>query len=179
MLAPAAIWSSSPARSERGAAESGPKGAAPMIKTAAEIKALQIAAGTYQEPYKEPPAAALSEAEATARYLERKLEREFTPRLRRYSSVSLLQRLQIKTRAVEHMGGKCVLCGYTKCMRALEFHHLDRHNKQFSISTFINAAAFRFSIEEVWNKVKEELCYCTLLCANCHREVEAGVTLLP
>ena len=28
-----------------------------------------------------------------------------------------------KVRAVDVMGGKCCICGYNKCLSALEFHH--------------------------------------------------------
>ena len=35
------------------------------------------------------------------------------------------QRKIIKKWAVEEKGGKCSICGYNKCIEALEFHHLD------------------------------------------------------
>lgn len=148
------------------------------FKSADEIKALQIAAGTYK-PSAEPPRpdTALNFKEASERYHQR--QDELSTRLRRYSSISLLQRLELKRRAVARMGGRCTLCGYDKCMRALEFHHRERENKQFSISTFIGAKAFEHGIEEVWAQVVEELKKCVLLCANCHREVEDGTTDLP
>ncbi|MEI7999365.1 MAG: hypothetical protein WCH62_07675 [Candidatus Omnitrophota bacterium] len=60
------------------------------------------------------------------------------------------------------MGGKCSACGYHKCDDALEFHHLDRSKKDFGISSKGYARS--------WQKVKEELDKCLLLCANCHRE---------
>jgi hypothetical protein len=148
------------------------------MKTAAEIKALQVAAGTYKEPapllIKDKP---LTDDEASTRYHQR-LD-DLRSRLRRYSSVSLLQRLELKRRAVTWMGGCCILCGYCKCMRALEFHHRERENKQFSIATFIGAKVFEYSVEEVWTQVVEELKKCVLLCANCHREVEDGIVDLP
>ena len=30
-----------------------------------------------------------------------------------------------------------------------------------------------------WEKTKQELDKCILVCANCHREIEAGITQLP
>jgi hypothetical protein len=30
-----------------------------------------------------------------------------------------------KLKAVEYKGGKCIICGYNKSIRALQFHHLD------------------------------------------------------
>ena len=49
---------------------------------------------------------------------------------------------------------------YDKCMSALEFHHLDPKEKDFSISTNIKSL----------DLIKKELDKCILLCANCHRE---------
>src|ERR1700676_1315067 len=75
------------------------------FKTAEEIKALQIAAGTYKPLPTHPtpdPRPPLTCAEATDLYRQR-----MESRLRRYSSVSLAQRLVLKQRAVAHMGGCC------------------------------------------------------------------------
>ena len=79
-------------------------------------------------------------------------------------------RKRIKVKAVEYKGGKCYICGYDKCVAALEFHHIDPKTKSFSIS----GNGFTHS----WDKIKQELDKCVLLCANCHREVENGVTRL-
>lgn len=70
---------------------------------------------------------------------------------------------QLKYLSIEYKGGKCQVCGYNKCRRALEFHHRDPKNKLFTISSnkVLN-----------WEKIKKELDKCDLLCANCHREVE-------
>ena len=146
------------------------------FKTAEEIRALQQRAGALPEAPAPLPPCPLTNEEAGVRYRER---REAETRLRRYSSVSLSQRLELKNRAVAHMGGCCGICGYAKCMRAWEFHHRKRHTKQFSIAAFINAGVFKHSVEEVWEQLLTELKKCTLLCANCHREVEAGMTILP
>lgn len=68
-------------------------------------------------------------------------------------------------------GGRCSLCGYDRCMRALEFHHLDASTKSFGISVEGSTRA--------WHRVVEEIRKCVLLCANCHREVEDGMTKIP
>lgn len=122
---------------------------------------------------KKPEDTAIDEVEAGRRYAARQAALE--DRLRRHCSLSLLQRLQMKERAVAHMGGCCQICGYFRCKRALEFHHLDKRDKQFSISTYITKAAFCHSMSNVWFVIERELRKCILLCANCHREVESGV----
>lgn len=73
------------------------------------------------------------------------------------------RRKKLKALAVEFKGGRCEICGYSKCIEALEFHHIDPSEKDFSIS------GKSFS----WKRVKEEVSKCVLLCANCHREEHA------
>ena len=77
-----------------------------------------------------------------------------------------------KTRLVEAMGGKCVICEYTKCHDALEFHHINPAEKEFGLG------AIRGSIVS-WSKIVEEAKKCVLLCSRCHREIHAGITELP
>jgi hypothetical protein len=72
------------------------------------------------------------------------------------------RRHAIKKKAVEYMGGKCVKCGYNKCIAALEFHHPDS-NKEFGIG----ANGYTHS----WIKLKKELDKCILVCSNCHKEI--------
>lgn len=71
----------------------------------------------------------------------------------------------IKKWALDYKGNKCELCGYHKCIDALDFHHLDPSQKDFSISDR--------DIKLDWEKIKEELDKCILICANCHRELHA------
>ena len=40
-------------------------------------------------------------------------------------------RKRTKIALVEYKGGKCCVCGYNKCIEALEFHHLDPSQKDF------------------------------------------------
>lgn len=73
------------------------------------------------------------------------------------------RRKKLKQMAVEHKGGKCCKCGYNKCIWALDFHHIDKESKNFKISS---------SHTRSWEKIKEELEKCELVCSNCHREEE-------
>lgn len=73
------------------------------------------------------------------------------------------RRITIKEMAVEYKGGKCERCGYSTCIDALDFHHLDPKQKDFGIS----AKGFTRS----WESVKNELDKCMMVCSNCHREI--------
>lgn len=81
------------------------------------------------------------------------------------------RRRKIKTMSVEYLGGKCQVCGYNRCQDALDFHHKDESQKQFGIGSK--------GYTRSWEKVKQELDKCYLLCANCHRETHAGILQLP
>jgi hypothetical protein len=67
----------------------------------------------------------------------------------------------LKRKAVEYLGGKCLICGYSKSMRALTFHHRNPKEKSFSL-------AKRKCLN--WPDTQRELDKCDLLCANCHSE---------
>lgn len=77
-----------------------------------------------------------------------------------YASVKR-RRKHIKLLAVAYMGGACAHCGYSKCLRALCFHHLDPNAKDFTIGQNSNRS---------WKAIKLELDKCALLCHNCHSE---------
>src|SRR3990167_3247508 len=80
------------------------------------------------------------------------------------------RRRKVKTLAITYKGGKCQVCGYNKYQGALDLHHLSRDDKKFSIG--------EKGYTRSWEKVKAELDKCVLVCANCHREIEGGVTQL-
>lgn len=80
-------------------------------------------------------------------------------------------RRNAKDDLVRAAGGRCVLCGYDKCLGALHFHHLDPHTKSFGI-------AMRGHIKS-FEKLLTEARKCILLCATCHAEVERGITEVP
>jgi transcription elongation factor Elf1 len=81
------------------------------------------------------------------------------------------RRRKVKEMAVAYKGGKCIICGYNKYRGALDLHHLNAKTKSFGFG----AKGYTRS----WNAIKQEADKCVLVCANCHREVEAGITQLP
>jgi len=81
------------------------------------------------------------------------------------------RRRKVKALAIEYKGGQCKLCGYKKYQGALELHHINQKGKSFGIGDK--------GYTRSWEKVKTELDKCILLCANCHREVAAGIMQLP
>jgi hypothetical protein len=74
--------------------------------------------------------------------------------------------IERKIKLIESKGGKCDLCGYSKCRRSLSFHHTDPSQKLFGLS-----------IDNLWSKSWDEIVKecdkCQLLCLNCHAEVES------
>ncbi len=78
------------------------------------------------------------------------------------------RRKKIRKMALEYKGGKCERCGYDQCLEALEFHHISSSKKDFSVSSR--------GYTRSWKRVREELDKCSLLCANCHREIHAQVS---
>lgn len=78
------------------------------------------------------------------------------------------RRREIKRLLVQFAGGKCVKCGYNKCVGALEFHHKDPSQKDFGIAELMHKNALE--------KLKEEVKKCDLICANCHDELHYNLT---
>lgn len=80
-------------------------------------------------------------------------------------------RRRAKRILVQEAGGVCILCGYGRCVAALQFHHVDPATKRFGLGSRGLAQAI--------DTLREEVKKCVLLCANCHAEVEAGISQLP
>lgn len=66
-----------------------------------------------------------------------------------------------KEKAVVYLGGKCLRCGYSKCIAALDCHHVKPGSKDYTLTHLMASS---------WKKVEKELQKCILLCSNCHRE---------
>lgn len=77
------------------------------------------------------------------------------------------RRDKTKELLVEYKGGKCQICGYDRCINALEFHHLNPNEKDFGIAS----KGYTRSLEAN----KKEVDKCILVCSNCHREIHDGL----
>lgn len=67
-----------------------------------------------------------------------------------------------KIQAVLYKGGKCIECGYKRCLAALTFHHRDPSQKDPSWNKLRN---------KTFEEIKAELDKCDLLCCRCHAEL--------
>jgi transcription elongation factor Elf1 len=81
------------------------------------------------------------------------------------------RRKNLREMARASKGSKCLICGYNKCQRALSFHHIDPSKKEFDLSTK--------GLTRSWDRIKNEIEKCVLVCANCHMEIHEGITQLP
>ena len=75
-------------------------------------------------------------------------------------------RQRLKERLIYVAGGQCAICGYSKCNSALEFHHLNSKEKDFTLGQNANIS---------FEKAKEEIKKCILVCSNCHREIHSNL----
>lgn len=97
-----------------------------------------------------------------------KIDENGTKRCPKCRSEAVSKRRRVlKDKAVAYKGGCCELCGYSRCVEALEFHHEDPDQKEFGLG--------QRGMTRAWEKIKAELDKCQLLCANCHREVHAAM----
>ncbi|MDO8303923.1 MAG: HNH endonuclease signature motif containing protein [Sedimentisphaerales bacterium] len=80
--------------------------------------------------------------------------------------------LSEKKKAVDYKGGRCMVCGYDKCLAALDFHHVNPKEKE---------GYGTGALKQHWTfeKNKSEIDKCVLVCVRCHREIHAGVTECP
>jgi len=69
------------------------------------------------------------------------------------------RRRKLKKMGVAFLGGKCQKCGYNTNIRALVFFHIEKKKVIGKGTT------------KAWEKLKEDLTDCDLLCLNCHAEV--------
>jgi len=62
----------------------------------------------------------------------------------------------------------CAICGYSKCLECLEFHHSNPEDKVFPLS-----ANYLYKSNK---EIADELNKTILLCANCHMALHRGCT---
>lgn len=92
--------------------------------------------------------------------------KEYSQEQKDRNKSSLYKRaLERKEKLIAMSGGKCNSCGYNKCRRALTFHHKNRDSKLFGLT--LNSLW-----SKSWEVIVKEWEKCTLLCCNCHMELE-------
>jgi len=100
--------------------------------------------------------------------MKKKVEtRKYSDRREYIAKATAMRRLRLKKKMVDLRGGKCQICGYSRCLIALDFHHIDESTKEFGLS--------QRDLTKSWVKILVELNKCVLVCANCHREIHAGL----
>jgi transposase len=89
-------------------------------------------------------------------------------RCRRCRAEAVVRRRgRVRALLIAEAGGRCAACGYDVHPGALQFHHVDPATKAFTLRDGETRSLAR---------MREEARKCVLLCANCHAEVEGGVT---
>jgi len=78
------------------------------------------------------------------------------------------RRIKNRDKIIKYKGGKCVVCGYSKCARALVFHHMNSGNKYDNISSLIS---HNRSLKTVMTEADK----CILICNRCHEEHNDGM----
>lgn len=74
----------------------------------------------------------------------------------------------VRQETILHLKQACIVCGYSRCKTALEFHHLNETTKDAEISDMVaKGKGLKWIMEEIKK--------CVVLCANCHREYHAGL----
>ena len=55
----------------------------------------------------------------------------------------------------------CCQCGYNEYACAMDFDHINPEDKSFNIGSYLQ--------QYKWERLKEEIDKCRVMCANCHR----------
>jgi len=99
---------------------------------------------------------------------QRKETRTYNDRAEYLKKAVARRRRELRLKAIAYGGGCCQRCGYKTCFRALSFHHKDPDKKDFGLSAR--------GLTRSWEKIKNELDKCILVCANCHMELHSEIT---
>jgi hypothetical protein len=66
----------------------------------------------------------------------------------------------------ESIGCLCQACGTIEHPSALDFHHLNQEEKEYTVSQLAGYS---------WEKIQKEIDKCILLCACCHRKIHKNL----
>lgn len=65
---------------------------------------------------------------------------------------------------------KCETCGYDKCIKTFDFHHINPKEKELSLGRIINKSKYK-DISSIETCIKFELDKSSVLCSNCHQNI--------
>lgn len=104
---------------------------------------------------------------ACQKKLSRTYYQENKDRLRTQISESKKKRIKESTERIHQIKLErgCFFCIESEPV-TLDFHHLDRRDKEFTIGR---------SREVLWERLVIEIQKCLLVCANCHRKIHADI----
>ena len=71
-----------------------------------------------------------------------------------------------RTKLKEKFGGQCTICGYNRCLDALDFHHINGNDKSNNVNFVLQRHGFNAAVLEAQQ--------CQLVCSNCHREIHCN-----
>jgi hypothetical protein len=92
-------------------------------------------------------------------------------RCKRCAGEAVTRRHQkVRATVIAEAGGRCVVCGYDRFPTALQFHHVDPGAKEFNVNPASGKSLAKYQAEAR---------KCVLVCANCHIEIEGGITACP
>lgn len=70
---------------------------------------------------------------------------------------------------VNNIKQQCVVCGYDRCKKALDFHHVVGDEKEADIAAMVIGKEYTTDV------LLLELTKCVVVCSNCHREHHDGI----
>lgn len=77
----------------------------------------------------------------------------------------LIKGKEKRSKAVKHLGGRCLECGYNEYECSLDIHHIYPSKKDPNFGSMRGWS---------WKRIYEEIKYCILLCRNCHHALHCG-----
>lgn len=81
-----------------------------------------------------------------------------------HAAINKARRIKRKFQLVTKNGGACKLCGYSKNLSSLAFHHKQDHLKEVELH---GSALAGNKLENIFAEAKK----CILICHNCHGEI--------
>ena len=69
----------------------------------------------------------------------------------------------------------CSVCGYNKCLDAIDFHHIELKNR---VDRDVGKMVSRINSKKKIRRVIEEISKCIILFSNCHMELHSNIGYL-